>query len=450
MSEPNRPPAAMSNTGLVGEHGAPGLPATPPPPAAPGAEPPEVATEAEGFDAYLRRWVKQVRGGESGVLPIAIGLVILGAIFQSQNSVFLSAANLTNLIILASYFILFAMAEVFVLLLGEIDLSIGYVAFVGATVMCWLATSPVNLPWWVAILACLGTTSAIGLIQGLLITRLGVPSFVVTLAGLLGWQGLLIWLIGNVPSGNGGTIAITNNVLNDITYGNLTVAAGWIVTVAIVAAFGLFMLRRDRARRRAGLTAPPVSVTLLKIGLTAVAAVIVLVVVNADRGRTAVLEGMPWVVLIVLAIVSVYSLLLGRTRYGRYVYAIGGNAEAARRAGVNLRRIRTGAFMLTGLTAGFAGIVYASQLGSINESADGANLVLYGVAGAVIGGTSLVGGRGKMAYALLGGFVVATIQNGMALIGLSSAAQLMVTALVLLAAVTVDAVSRRNRSVTVR
>jgi D-xylose transport system permease protein len=435
-----------SGTDLVNERTASTAGAPPP-----GGEPPGVVPDVDSFSSYTRAWLRQLRSGESGVLPVVAGLIVLGIIFQIEDATFLSASNLTNLLNQASYLMLFAMAELFVLLLGEIDLSLGYEGAIGAAIMCWLATTPVNQTWWVAVLAGLGATTVLGLTQGLLITRIGLPSFVVTLAGFLGFAGLELYIILNVPAGNGGTISITNSVINDFVNGNLSVAATWIVTAAIVAVFAVLTLNRDRGRRQTGLKAPPLSVSILKIVLVAAGGAIVAGVTTANRGRTglSVLEGMPWDVLIVLGVCAAWSFLLGRTRYGRYVYAIGGNAEAARRAGINLRRIRTIAFGLAGLTAGAAGILYASELGSISTNVE-PNLVLYAVAGAVVGGTSLVGGRGKMSYALLGGFVIATIYNGMVLLGLSAAAQEMVTALVLLAAVTLDAFTRRKSSLTAR
>jgi D-xylose transport system permease protein len=397
--------------------------------------------------AYLRSARTQLKNGEVGVLPVLAGLVLLVIIFQVQDSAFLSAGNLTNLMVQGAVFILLGMAEVFVLVLGEIDLSTGYVAGIGAVITCELASPQHNLPWWVSILAGLAATTAIGALQGTLITRLQLPSFVVTLAGLLGWEGVLIYLIQHAGGNNGGTIPISNNILNDIVNGNLSTAAGWIVMGVIVVTFSFFIFRRDAYRRSEGLTASPLVLTLIKIALLAVVGVGVILICNHNRGSAILpLHGVPWVVLVVLATLGIWTFLLGRTRYGRYLYAIGGNAEAARRAGVNLTRVRTAAFALSGLTSGAAGIIYASRLGSISTDIDGGTLVLYAVAAAVIGGASLFGGRGKMVHALLGGIVIAAIYNGMGLLGLGAAEQDMVTALVLIAAVTVDAVARRGRT----
>jgi len=414
----------------------------------------ELATEAERAAApeviagslgeYMRLMFRRIRSGESGALPVTLGLIAIVIYFQVRNSLFLSPGNLVNLLIQGSPYIILGMAEVWVLLLGEIDLSVGYSGAVCAVITAWAVFT---LPWWVAILLGLATGAVIGTIFGLLITRLALPSFVVTLAGLLGLQGLLILLVARSGHGPGGSIPISNSIIDGLTTGQLSPVAGWIVMVVIVAAAAAILLLRDRQRRAAGLVTPPLSVTLLKIFVMAAAGVVVVLVGNADRGVGLVsLRGVPWVVLVVLGVLVIYTVVLGRTRFGRYIYAIGGNAEAARRAGVNLNLIRTLAFALTGLTAAIAGIVLASRLGSISTNTDGGQLVLFAVAAAVIGGTHLFGGHGKMINALLGGLVVAAIYNGLGLLGLSAAATYIVTALVLLAAVTIDALSQRGRS----
>src|SRR6266700_3172482 len=345
---------------------------------------------------YARIWLQRVRNGESGALPVVLGLAAVVIYFQVRNSLFLSAGNLVNLMVLSAPFIIFGMAEIFVLLLGEIDLSVGYNAGIGAVVTLWAAYT---LPWWVAIIIGLASTAFIGAVQGTLITRLGLPSFVVTLAGLLGLQGLMQILVARSGHGAGGSINIPSNILDDLTSGNLSPLAGWVVMVG-------------NANRGVGLT---------------------------------VLSGVPWVVPIVLGVLVLFTVLTGRTRFGRYIYAIGGNAEAARRAGVNLATIRTLAFTLCGLTAGIGGILLASQLNSIGTTLNGGQYVLFAVASAVIGGTNLFGGRGRMLHAVLGGLVVATIANGLALIGMTAAATDIITAIVLLAAVTIDTVARRSR-----
>jgi D-xylose transport system permease protein len=331
------------------------------------------------------------------------------------------------------------MGEVFPLLLGEIDLSIGFVSGIGGIITAELVKQSYGWPWWAAILVALLVCAAIGVLQGTIITRLGLPSFVVTLAGLLGWQGVMLLMLGQ-----GGSLPINNNIINDLASGNLTPAASWVVMILIVAAVGARMWLHESRRRATGLVAPPASLTLLKIVATALAGVGLVLICNTNRGRRVPIRGVPWVVLIVLGVLAAWTFLLGRTKFGRYVYAIGGNAEAARRAGINLSRIRTLGFMLASFTAGIAGIIYASRLRSVSTALDGGTLVLYAVAAAVIGGTSLFGGRGKAMHAVLGGIVIAAIDNGMGLQGYSAAAKYVVTAIVLLTAVTIDAVARRD------
>ncbi len=406
---------------------------------------PDVSADlmANSFGDYVRIMGRRVRSGESGALPVIAGLVVIVIIFQVKNSLFLSAGNLVNLMAQSAFIITLGMAEVFVLLLGDIDLAAGYTAACGAVVALWLLA--LGDPWWVAVIVALAGSAAYGALQGIVTAKLGLPSFVVTLAGQLGLSGLLLYLINATGSiGVGGVINLHNSIINDIENGDLSPTATWIVMIAIAVLSGLGMFYGDFRRRSAGLVAPPQSVTLLKIGGVLIAAIVVAVIANQNRGRLIVLEGMPWSVLVVLAILFLWTMLLGRTRFGRYIYAIGGNAEAARRAGISIVRIRTLAFTLCGLTAGLTGIIYASYLGSISTGVDGGQNVLNAVAAAVIGGTSLFGGRGKMLHAVIGGLVVGVIYNGLELLGLSAAAQLMWTALVLLAAVIVDRITRRG------
>jgi D-xylose transport system permease protein len=402
---------------------------------------------ADSFGEYVGAQWRKIKSGESGVLPVIVGLIVIVIIFQVKNSLFLSHGNLVNLIEQSAIFIVLGMAEVFVLLLGDIDLAIGYNAGVGAIVTAELAAPPHNVNWALAILAGLATTTVIGLIMGLLITKIGLPSFIVTLAGYLGLQGFILYLISADSHASGGGIAITNNVLNGIVNYSLSPLAGWIVMIVGVAAFGVLSLLRDSRRRRAGLVTPPLGLTLIKITGLAIMGVVIVVICNQNRGAGFVkLEGVPWVVPIILVILMVYTFLLNRTRFGRYLYAIGGNAEASRRAGIRVNRIRLAAFGMAGFTAGIGGIIYESQLGGITSGENGGQLVLYAVAAAVIGGTSLFGGRGKMIHAVLGGVIIAVIANGLALLRVSTAGNYMINALVLLAAVTVDAVARRGRN----
>jgi D-xylose transport system permease protein len=389
---------------------------------------------------YLRASLSRIRAGQVGILPVVGGLLLVSVLFQSLNSHFLTAGNLVNLLVQAAVFSVLAMGEIYALLLGEIDLSIGFVAGLGGVVLAeLLKPSGLDWPWWAAILVALLVCAAIGVLQGSLITRVGLPSFVVTLAGLLFWEGVMLRILGN-----GGSVLISDTVVNDIASGNLSPIAGWVVMLVIVGFFGVLTWRRDARRRTAGLVAPPPGLTALKIAGGLLGGVVIVLICNTDRGRIKPIQGVPWVVVLVFVILAAWTFVLGRTRFGRYVYAIGGNAEASRRAGVNLPVIRTVAFTLCSFTAGLAGVIYASKLRSISTAFD-QTLVLYAVAAAVIGGTSLFGGRGKALHGVLGGLVIAGIANGMGLLGLSPASQYMVTALVLLIAVTIDALTRRGR-----
>ena len=391
---------------------------------------------------YIRTYMARVRGGDSGMLPVVTGLILISIVFQIANSHFLSAENLVNLLQQGSIYMVMAMGVVFVLLLGEIDLSVGYVGLVGGAVAAEMLAASHPLPMGIIVVLALATTAAIGFAQGLLITRLGLPSFVVTLAGLLGWEGVLLLILGN-----GGTVPINDNFFDDFATAyirNLTVT--WLIVGAIVAVFAFVLWRRDTRRRSSGLVAVPVSLTAIKILAIVGAGVVLGLLVNANRGALAIapIRGMPWFVLEVLGILVIWSLLLNRTKPGRYIYAIGGNREAARRAGISTEWVRTLGFTLCSMNGGIAGLLIAGQNRGIATSIDGGQLVLYSIAAAVIGGTSLFGGRGKAIHGVIGGLVVAGIVNGMALIGLSAQLQLVMTGVVLMVAVTVDAVTHRR------
>jgi D-xylose transport system permease protein len=379
--------------------------------------------------------------GESGAVSVIAGLVVIGVVFQSLNRHFLSPVNLTDLLVQGAVFMLLGMSEVFALLLGDIDLSIGFVSGIGGVLTAELLIGSRDWPWWAAVITALLVTTAIGALQGTLISRLRLPSFVVTLAGLLACQGVMIWILGS-----GGTLPISDNVINDLANGCLTPAASWLLMAAIVAAFAVVTIRRDAERRAGGAAGPPASRTAAKVAAAAAAGAAIVAVCDTNRGVLSPVRGVPWVVLIVLGVLFAWSFLLNRTRFGRDVHAIGSNAEAARRAGVSLAAIRTVSFALAGLTAGVGGIVYASELRSVSSGTDGATLVLYAVAAAVIGGTSLFGGRGKPLDGVLGGIVIAAIYNGIYLLGMSAAAQDLIFALVLLAAVSADVLARRGQA----
>jgi len=409
---------------------------------------PEVMAGSLG--EYARLWLRRVRSGESGALPVIAGLIVIGAYFQIREPAFLSAGNIANLMTQAGFLITFCMAQTFPLLLGEIDLSLGFNAAIGATITLWMVAIAHPFPTWLAILAGIAVCAAIAAIEGLIIVWLRIPSFVVTLAGLLGLNGVLLWLFEQTGGvGLGGVIQDHNGFINGLVSSNVSPTAGWIILIVAIALAAVFMILRDQRRRRNGLVAPPLSVTLLKLAAAAAVGVALVLVLNHNRSSGVIpLEGVPWVVPIVLVLTVLLSVLLGRTKFGRYMYAVGGNAEAARRAGINLSRIRVLAFAALGVIAGITGILYASFLGSISNNIAGGQYVLYSVAGAVIGGVSLFGGRGRITGAVLGGFVVAVIYNGVILLGLGAAGQYIWTAAVLLAAVILDALARRGATVT--
>jgi D-xylose transport system permease protein len=414
-------------------------------PAADAALPPELAAQSLGD--YLHAWVARVRGGDAGVLPVVVALVIVAVVFWfvSPNHVFLSPQNLVNLFDQSAVFIVLAVGEGFVLLLGEIDLSIGYVAAIGGVVTAQLVQANADWPWPAAIAAGILVCALIGFLQGTIITRLGIPAFVVTLAGYLIWFGVMIVILGIA-----GQVGITSPnfsgqvALYGIVYKYIDPTVSWVGLVVIVALFAWIMWRRDAGRRKSGLVAPPLGLTVAKIALVAIAGFVVVFICNINRGNLLPVIGVPYVVPLVLVLLVAVTMLLERTQFGRHTYAVGGNPEAARRAGINVPRVRTLAFVLCSATAGLAGIIYVSTLGGITTNVNGGQLVLYAVAAAVIGGTSLFGGRGRAIHGLLGGLVIGAIYNGLFLLGLPIQVQLIVTGLVLLAAVSVDALSRKS------
>ena len=407
---------------------------------APAAAQPVATKPRAGLSAFLGGQLARVMAGQSGVLPVVIGALAIALVFQSQNPNFLTAGNLVNLLVQAAVFMIIGMGEAFVLILAETDLSLGFVGGIAGTAVTLLVQPEIGWPWWCALPVALIIATFLGFAQGTLVSRFRLPSFVVTLAGLLGFQGLMIQFLGT-----GGTVPIPDDTINNLANGTLTVAGGWIATLTVIAIYAGVVLWRDWQRRRADLVVPPLALTILKLVLATAAGIAIVLLTNVDRGVPAFpVNGMPWVVPIVFAVLVVWSLLLQRTRFGRYVLAIGGNPEAARRAGINLARIRTLTFMLAAFTAGIGGIIYASRLRSMSTSFDGGTIVLYVVASAVIGGTSMFGGRGHPLHPVLGGIVIAGIVNGMALLGLPAAIQLMATAVVLIVSILVDVLIRRR------
>jgi D-xylose transport system permease protein len=419
----------------------------------------EVPSEilAQSLGEYLRTWWARVRGGESGILPVLLGLVVVFVAFQIANSKFLSAQNLVNLFEQSSIYMLLAMAEIFALLLGEIDLSVGLVMALGAVVVaelvqpgapasCTLCTHGLAWPWWAAVVVTLLICSAVGLIQGTLVSRFKMPSFIVTLGGYLILEGVGIIVLHGTAVSIGNSVYTNQRVLYEIFWGRFTPLVSWILLAVIVVGAGGTIWFRDSSRRRRGLVAPPSSLTAAKIVLIAVAALVTVVICNVNRAHTGTIEGVPYIIPIVLAVLFAWTMLLQRTRFGRYVYAIGGNPESARRAGVSLPSVRTWCFILASLTAGIAGILFTSwQVTVTTNIIKAANsYVLLAVAAAVIGGTSLFGGRGKTIHGVLGGLVLGGIYNGLYLIGVQTQWIDVVVALVLLVAGTIDVLSRRG------
>jgi len=418
------------------------------PEAAAVAVPPELVAQSLG--EWFRAWAARLRAGQSGVLPVVLGLVLISIVFTaiSPNHLFLAAGNLVNLFQQSAVFMVLAMAEIFVLLLGEIDLSVGFTAGVGGVIAVQLV-EPVTTkwPWWAAIVAALLACGLIGALQGSLITRLRLSSLIVTLAGSLILNGVMLILLGLGPfSGYPSLLSHDANVqtLYKLMWGTINPVVSWIGMGVVVVAIASLLWLSDSRRRRSGLVAPPVGLTLLKIALIAVVSIVVVAICNINRANLGTLEGVPWVIPIVLGVFGVWMVLVQRTQFGRYVYAIGGNPEAARRAGVNLATIRTWCFVLCAFTAGIGGLLYASYLGGMSNNFNGGQLVLYAIAAAVIGGTSLFGGRGKMLHGILGGLVIGGIYNGMYLLAIDVQWQFIVTGFVLLVAVTIDALSRRS------
>lgn len=400
---------------------------------------------AQSSREYLRALVMRLRSGDSGLLPIIGGLALIVIFFQVERAEFLSAGNLTDLLVQSSVFIMFGLAEVFVLIMSEIDLSVGYTAAVGGFTIAELVAPPINAPWWAGILGGLAVTSCIGLLQGTLVARLKLPSFIVTLAGSLAFEGVMLELSSIDKTAVGGVMTIdSSSPIYKLCGAQMSPALGWVMLVAAVVVFAVTRLARARRKRLDNVRVTPPGITLMTIALTALAGVAVVSICNTNRGNLLPLRGVPWVVPFVLLVVAGWSWLLGRTKFGREVYAIGNNPEAARRAGINVSRVKTLGFMLCSFTAGIAGLVAASQLGSTSTDVDGGVQVLYGVAAAVIGGTSLYGGRGRPLAALIGGIVIATVFNGLGLMGVSTAVQDISTAFILILAVTVDSVGRQH------
>lgn len=396
---------------------------------------------ADSLRASVRAYVDRVRGGDLGALPAVLGIVVLGLLFFAlRPETFLTPRNMANLADQAAPIIILAMGLVFVLLLGEIDLSAGVVSGVCAAVMATLLAD-VGSPWYVAVAGAILTGVLIGLFTGSLVGLVGIPSFVVTLALFLGWQGFTLRLIGE-----GGTVPVRDPVISALSDKNLPVALGWVLAVLVIALYAVLQLRRWSTQRSKGLAHQPLSVVLIRVGVIALVVVLVTAVMSVDRAPApgVVLAGIPYAIPLIVLLLLALTFLLGRTGFGRHVYAVGGNAEAARRAGINVTRIKVAVFVIGSSLAAVSGIVAAARLGSVAPGSGGGNVLLYAVGAAVIGGTSLFGGRGRVRDAVLGGLVVAIIANGLGLLGTEAYLNFIITGAVLLLAASVDALARRR------
>ena len=393
-------------------------------PASPGSSEPRPG----GRFAVLQR----VAQGELGSLRVLLGLVVIWGIFTIANERFLTATNLVNLSLQIAATGMISIGVVLVLLLGEIDLSVAIVSGLCASIMAVL----VEQHGWAAapgIAAAIAAGALIGLFQGSVVTRFGIPSFVVTLAGLIGWQGALLLVLGDT-----GTVNITNPTITDLAGKFFTGATAWIIAAVVVALFALSSLDARRRRLRAGLVAATPVVVAVRVAAVALVSFGVVAVLTEDRG-------VPLALVILIAFVVVFDFIVRRTRFGRHILAVGGNAEAAHRAGIRVDRVRIMVFVLGSALAACGGILLASRLLAVNQSSGGSDLLLLAIAGPVIAGTSLFGGRGTVWSALLGGLVIGSISNGMDLLALPSSTKYMVTGGVLLAAVVVDAAARQRR-----
>ena len=393
----------------------------------------EAATDtAEPQEQGRFRVFAQLARGELGGLQVLLIIAVIWAIFQIQNDRFLSAINLTNLTLQIAAVGTISIGVVLVLLLGEIDLSVGAVSGLAAGVMAVLT---VRQGWnpELAIVAGLATGAAIGLFNGVMVTTFGIPSFVVTLAGLLAWQGALLLVLGDT-----GTINLPPSTITDLAGKFFDPWVGWTLAVlATGAALGLGILERRR-RQKAGLDAAPLAGTLIRTVLIGGGVFAAVAILSSDRG-------IPLALLIMVGLCGIFAFIATRTRFGRHIYATGGNAEAARRAGIRVNRLRIAVFTIASTMAAAGGILAASRLIAVNQSSGSGDLLLLAIAGPVIAGVSLFGGRGTVWAALLGALVIGSISNGMDLLGLDSDIKFMITGGVLLAAVTIDAVTRRQR-----
>jgi D-xylose transport system permease protein len=376
----------------------------------------------------LRRFI----AGDLAELRVVLALGVIWLVFYLQEPRFLSSVNLSNLVLQMTAVGLVSIGVVLVLLLGEIDLSVGAVSGLGAAIMAVLSAKEGWSPY-LAIAAGVLAGTAIGLFQGSVFTRFAVPSFVVTLAGLLAWPGAQLEVLGET-----GTVNLNDPKILGLTNTFYSDTAGWIFAVLAIAAYGALALRSRQKRVAEDLSAPPLGLLVMRIALVAVAVLVAVWILNDDRG-------VPLAALILVGFCLFFFYVTTRTTFGRHIFAVGGNAEAARRAGIHVTRVRVIVFMIASTMAAIGGIMAASRLLAVNQSSGAGDFLLLAIAGPVIAGTSLFGGRGSVWHALLGALVITSISNGMDLLALQSSVKFMVTGAVLLAAVVIDAIARRQR-----
>jgi D-xylose transport system permease protein len=393
---------------------------------------PRLVAEQPGLAGAWAGFRRRLRQGELGTLPVIVGIAVIWAIFWVANDRFLTPQNLTNLFLQLVSTGTIAIGVVLVLLLAEIDLSVGAVSGFTAAVMAVLNVKQ-GWPGWAAILAGLATGAIIGAIQGFWVTRFRIPAFVVTLAGFLSWTGALLLVLGET-----GTVNLNDTTITGLTSTFFVPLDAWLLAVVVIAVYAGAKLWERRKRVAAGLPVVPMQFLVTRIVVIGVALLATAAVLAADRG-------LPLALVIFIALVVLVDLMINRTRFGRHVLAVGGNAEAARRAGIRVDNVRLVVFTLASTLAAAGGLMGASRLFAVNQSSGAADTTLNAIAAAVIGGTSLFGGRGSAYSALLGGLVIISIQNGMNLLGVASSTRFIVTGLVLLLAATVDALSRRGR-----
>jgi D-xylose transport system permease protein len=399
------------------------------------AEVQAAAVDQDSLAAIIRARWDSLKSGDVGSLPVIVGIVAITIYFTSKSSIFFSAVNFTNLIGQMAGVTVIAIGVVFVLLIGEIDLSIGYVSGVAGVVVAemQLPGSGHDFPGLIAIALAILTGAVIGAIQGSFVAFIGVPSFVVTLAGLLVAQGVILKVLGTT-----GVIGIQEHQINDVANYVLSKNTGWIVAIVFTAGLAATALGTYISRWRAGLPTGNIILTVIRIVFYGGLAFAAVAVCNHSRG-------VPLVGLIVLFLVVLGAYVASRTTFGRHVYAVGGNAEAARRAGINVKLIRILVFMISGSMAAMGGIIFASRLNSVDLTAGGGTILLDAISAAVIGGVSLFGGRGRVSGALFGGLIIGMISNGIDLVGYTDAVKFITTGVILLAAVTLDTVARRRQ-----